>query len=716
MLLLSVHILQTPLGQTIVSISTTEEHGFLVQQLNKLDRQHRRWYIGALQQSANYYVNPDGTQLVNIENAFIDPDSPYGKDYLAYNFSRSLMYWGFEPVTGEEPLCFICEANIDSGRNGPFFPLRVDPHSNYQQLKFPIIFQKRSLKLPRQPSCQLQLDEEGGSLPRSASLASYNRVLNIPRVQVEDEGEYVCRAYNDRSSIENSVILSIQVSEPNFTIPLTDMHMDIMGYLEPEDQSRIKIQDNVLIISHLDDERDPGMYQCRASNTLKTSYSSAQLRVLGMCQKPLRDQIRLEKDGTVIGDGGHRRIYENGNLFINPVSRDDEGIYTCTATNELGMDESKGRLIVLPFNLKIDAGYLRIINTTFTDSGEYECVVKSAVGRIVSKTYILIEGPPGPPGGLQVMNIQKNSVTLQWTDGAHHGSPIHSYTIGGRTNWNNTWVNITHGVRATEIDRYTGRKEAIIDNVLVPWAVYEFRVAAWNNHGIGVFSAPSPRHSTPPERPFIAPYNVGVFWRRKDGEPEFQSSSLKELGNVGMVVVHILQEFFYTQYIVKVQAINDVGPGPISREVVIYSAEDMPQVPPQLVSPNPIILQPSTSAGYPWIRQERRSEASSLVTGLWFITLLVKVRKAKRFIERTFKKAPQKPPSSVRVYGVNPSTVKVVWRYVQPSLEEEPLQGFKIRVWEVDQDLSTANDTIISFGSKLEGYVPPTFLLGRPTG
>lgn len=54
-----------------------------------------------------------------------------------------------------------------------------------------------------------------------------------------------------------------------------------MGYLEPEDAARIKIQDNVLTINYLDDERDPGMYQCRASNTLKTTYSSAQLRVLG---------------------------------------------------------------------------------------------------------------------------------------------------------------------------------------------------------------------------------------------------------------------------------------------------------------------------------------------------------------------------------------------------------------------------------------------------
>lgn len=75
------------------------------------------------------------------------------------------------------------------------------------------------------------------------------------------------------------------------------------------------------------------------------------------------------------------------------------------------------------------------------------------------------------------------------------------------------------------------------------------------------------------------------------------------------------------------------------------------------------------------------------------------------YIERTYRKAPQKPPSSVQVYGVNPSTVRVVWRYVGVTLEEEPIQGYKVRVWESDQDMSRANDTIITIGNKLEAYV-----------
>lgn len=147
----------------------------------------------------------------------------------------------------------------------------------------------------------------GALLPRGAYTISYNRVLIISKVHVDDQGEYVCRVYNDRLSIENSVRLTIQAA-PNFTIPLVDKHTDNRGELtwtceafgipdvtyswvrngelldietlHPEDKDRYSIQDNVLSIKYLDPERDQAMYQCRAKNQLKTKYSSAQLRVL----------------------------------------------------------------------------------------------------------------------------------------------------------------------------------------------------------------------------------------------------------------------------------------------------------------------------------------------------------------------------------------------------------------------------------------------------
>lgn len=40
-------------------------------------------------------------------------------------------------------------------------------------------------------------------------------------------------------------------------------------------------------------------------------------------------------------------IMENGNLVINPIYKDDDGIYTCIAQNIYGSAESEKRLIVM---------------------------------------------------------------------------------------------------------------------------------------------------------------------------------------------------------------------------------------------------------------------------------------------------------------------------------------------------------------------------------
>lgn len=102
--------------------------------------------------------------------------------------------------------------------------------------------------------------------------------------------------------------------------------------------------------------------------------------------------------------------------------------------------------------------------------------------------------------------------------------------------------------------------------------------------GLGVPSAPSPRHSTPADKPYIAPKNIGggggkigdltitwtplssedhngpgiyyrVFWRRRDSEEDWQSLDLEKHGNVGSAVVHIPSKYYYTQFLVRVQVI-----------------------------------------------------------------------------------------------------------------------------------------------------------------
>ena len=93
---------------------------------------------------------------------------------------------------------------------------------------------------------------------------------------------------------------------------------------------------------------------------------------------------------------------------------------------------------------------------------------------------------------------------------------------------------------------------------------------------------------------------------------------------------------------------------------------------------------------------------------IFIISLVGPGPESERFFERTFKLRPQKPPTAVQVFGINPSTIRVTWRYVAPTVQEEPLAGYKIRVWETDKDISQANDTTVYIGTydfKLEATI-----------
>jgi len=41
------------------------------------------------------------------------------------------------------------------------------------------------------------------------------------------------------------------------------------------------------------------------------------------------------------------------------------------------------------------------------------------------------------------LEVKRTSAIIRWTDGASNGRLINRYMISGRTNWNNTWINIT---------------------------------------------------------------------------------------------------------------------------------------------------------------------------------------------------------------------------------------------------------------------------------
>ena len=61
-------------------------------------------------------------------------------------------------------------------------------------------------------------------------------------------------------------------------------------------------------------------------------------------------------------------------------------------------------------------------------------------------------------------------------------------------------------------------------------------------------------------------------------------------------------------------------------------------------------------------------------------------------MSRTYKASPQRPPVNVQVYAVDSTTIRVTWRGVSVTSNEEPIIGYKVRYWQADQPIITAKE------------------------
>jgi len=222
-----------------------------------------------------------------------------------------------------------------------------------------------------------------------------------------------------------------------------------------------------------------------------------------------------------------------------------------------------------------------------------------------------------------------------------------------------------------------------------------------------------------------------VFYRPEENY-EFEGKELKSLGNVGMYAINVGEENYYKKYFVKVQAINYIGAGPESVPKEIFSAESMPQVQPSLVKAVPfnstalnvswaplelsrekirgklighrIKYWPNNKdpSGYSLTYLNRGEQNHGLIVALtpqteYYVTVMAYNEagsgpESEAFLARTFKAAPLRPPSAVKVSAIDDTTVSVTWRGVDTTNIEEPIIGYKVRYWEADQGIHLAKE------------------------
>lgn len=78
-------------GADLLSINTLEEHMWLIGRLAAIDPIHREWYTSARQASPGTWMNADGSQLSNMDQAFLQDQpipSSFNHNFLAYRLAN----------------------------------------------------------------------------------------------------------------------------------------------------------------------------------------------------------------------------------------------------------------------------------------------------------------------------------------------------------------------------------------------------------------------------------------------------------------------------------------------------------------------------------------------------------------------------------------------------------------------------------------------------
>lgn len=338
------------------------------------------------------------------------------------SFDGNLYFSSLEKIDRSTYSCQIQSLISSTGRFGPSFSLAVEPASNGQKLQFANGFPKSFPEGPLAgqdvrlecmaygyPTPSYNWTRVGPSIrmPNGYSTKNDGKVLVIPKIRIEDEGEYICRATSENESLQKSVRVTVQ-AQPTFTMPLEDQVLGereqlvweceafglpkvtytwfkngeeiILSNLSPLDFARYTIKENRFIIDSVQKDRDAAMYQCRATNQHGTAFSSAQVKILNLPPTAEKDPMPLNihvmvdqnvtipcyveaipkpiitwrKEGQQIEDRSRIRVLPTGLLQITRVRISDVGGYECTAENNLGVLTTKTWLIIKPVPVIVD--------------------------------------------------------------------------------------------------------------------------------------------------------------------------------------------------------------------------------------------------------------------------------------------------------------------------------------------------------------------------
>ncbi|XP_037066423.1 neuronal cell adhesion molecule isoform X35 [Peromyscus leucopus] len=363
---------------------------------------------------------------------------------------------------------------------------------------------------------------KGSALHEDIYVLHDNGTLEIPVAQKDSTGTYTCVARNKLGMAKNEV------------------------HLEIKDPTRIIKQPEYAVVQR----GSKVSFECKVKHDDTLIPTIMWLKDNG--ELPNDERFSIGKDHLVVTD----------------VSDDDGGMYTCAA------------------------------NTTL------DSVSASAVLRVVAPTPTPapIYDVPNPPFDLELTNQLDKGVQLTWTPGDDNNSPITKFII--------EYEDAMHEAGIWHHQAEVSGTQTTAQLTLSPYVNYSFRVMAENSIGRSVPSEASEQYLTKAAEPDQNPTAVEglgtepdnlvitwkplngfesngpglqykVSWRQKDGDDEWTSVVV---ANVSKYIVSGTPTF--VPYLIKVQALNDVGFAPEPAAVMGHSGEDLPMVAPGNVRVN----------------------------------------------------------------------------------------------------------------------------------
>ncbi|XP_066117697.1 neurofascin isoform X13 [Saccopteryx bilineata] len=541
------------------------------------------------------------------------------------------------------------------------------------------------------PTPDIAWYKKGGDLPSDkAKFENFNKALRITSVSEEDSGEYFCLASNKMGSIRHTISVRVKAApywleEPKNLIlapgedgrlvcrangnPKPTVQWMVNGeplQSAPPNPNREVAGDTIIFRDTQISSR--AVYQCNTSNEHGYLLANAFVSVLDVPPRMLspRNQLirvilynRTRLDCPFFGspiptlrwfkngqgsnlDGGNYHVYENGSLEIKMIRKEDQGIYTCVATNILGKAENQVRLEVkdptrifrMPEDqtakrgttvqlecrvkhdpsLKLTVSWLKddeplyignrmkkeddsltIFGVAERDHGSYTCIASTELDQDLAKAYLTVLGRPDRPRDLELTDLAERSVRLTWIPGDDNNSPITEYVVQFEED------QFQPGIWHDHSKFPGGVNSGVLQ--LSPYVNYQFRVIAVNEVGSSHPSLPSERYRTSGAPPESNPgdvkgegtrkNNMEITWTPMNATSAFgpnlryivrwrRRETRETWNNVTVWGSRYVvgQTPVYVPYEIRVQAENDFGKGPEPDTVIGYSGEDYPRAAP----------------------------------------------------------------------------------------------------------------------------------------